>query len=229
MDNEVITAEKPVIEETQTKDLKEVIKVPTEYKAPTGLNIKHIELKDSDFVDAPLVPDETGKKPDLPGFTQQNLIPGTNTPQTNIQTPLLQKPEKIFDPDFTTDICVDMFDTAQHTTFLALNNRKQKKKRFKNDDEYYEAIKLSTLTITEIEKQESPDDKKLLLEKLNTFKTAMKKINQDLSLTIDEKKRLKKPIYELVKQHNFDIPPGLALVLVSLDIISNRVVDLIMD
>lgn len=235
MENDVLTEVKPETEQVNTPapDLKEVIKTPTEYKAPTGLNIKHIEFKESDFLDSPYIPDETGKKPDIPGFTSQ-VQPQPQTGQINtlvnkpVVNPLI-KPERTFDPDFTTDIVVDMFDTAQHTTFLALNNRKQKKKRFKNDEEYFEAVKLSYLTSKEVDKLENPEDKKLLIDKLNTFTATMKKINEKLSFSTDEKSRLKKPIYELVKQHNFDIPPGLALVIVSLDIISNRVVDLIMD
>jgi hypothetical protein len=229
MPDETTTIEAPVqiAVKPSLTDLKEVIKVPTEYKAPTGLNIKPLELNDSDFVSAPYIPDE--KKPEAPGAKLSTSSTTTiNTTAPGSTAPIL-KPEKTFDPDFTTDICVDTFDTAQHTTFLALNNRKQKKKRFKTDEEYFEAVKLSYLTVTELSKLENPDDKKLLVEKLKTFTAVMTKINEKLAFSDDEKKRLRKPIYELVKQNNFDIPPGLGLVLVSLDIISNRVVDLIMD
>jgi hypothetical protein len=57
----------------------------------------------------------------------------------------------------------------------------------------------------------------------------MAKINEKTSFTPDEIDRLKKPVKQLVKQHNFDIPPGLALALVMTDILSNRFIDLIMD
>lgn len=199
-------------------ELFEVVKKQTDYKSPDGAPVLDLQLNESDFQDAPYIPDEP-----------VNL--GTSDPIINNGTPREVAPEKenVFDPDFTTDIVIDTIDTVQHTLFLALNNRKQKNKRFKDRDEYLEAVKLSYLTQSELQGLENYEEKKILVEKLKEFQDIMVKINENLNFAPDEKERLKKPVYELVKRNNFDIPPGMALALVSIDIFSSRLVDLMMD
>ncbi|MDD5358593.1 MAG: hypothetical protein PHX80_05560 [Candidatus Nanoarchaeia archaeon] len=227
----------PIIKAPETKpannnivDLKQVIKAPTDYKAPTGLNIKMPEINQSDFVEAPYIKDAPGfeKKPETTQgttTTTQQVYPGNQTPEI-----VVKKTERIFDPDFTADIVVDTFDTIQHPLFLALNHRKQKRLRFKDRDEYLEAVKLSYLTDPELKNMENYEEKKILVEKLKTFVDVMAKIKKDLALTPEQVAKLKKPTLQLIKQHpDFDIPPGLALMLAFIDIISDRVIDLIVD
>jgi hypothetical protein len=207
------------------------LKKPTEHKSSTGatgLNIA--DLKESDFEDySPYQPENTFQENSFdPSESFKNNVLSTADPIINGGgAPVVN--ERVFDPDFTTDVVVDTIDTLQFSLFLALQSRKQKGIRFKSREEYLESIHLSYLTDAEIEKLEDPEDKKLLVQKLKAFQAAMSKINEKTSFTPDEIDRLKKPIKQLVKQHNFDIPPGLALVLVMTDIISNRFIDLIMD
>jgi hypothetical protein len=212
-------------------DLLSEIKKPTEYKSPAGLTLP--DVNESDFVEAPYIPNNPAITDTPAATTQTQLPPGTTQPNLpGNPVPGLQ-PEApkvpVFDPDFSSEIVIDTIDTMQHGLFLALNNRKQKNMRFKNRDEYREAISLSYLTDAELQKLENYEEKKILVEKLKTFQSTMEKVNDKISFLPDEKMRLKKPIYQLVKQNNFDIPPGLALMLVATDIISNRVIDLIYD
>jgi hypothetical protein len=206
------------------------LKKPTEVKTPgSGTSeFTMIDLKESDFEDAPYIPEnaesDLGFNPAGDNIQINGAVPGSNS-INNVVVPN----ERVFDPDFTTDIVVDTLDTLQFSMFLAFQTRKQKNIRFKDREEYLQAISLSYLTDAELEKQENPEDKKLLVEKLKAFREAMAKINEKTSFTPDEIDRLKKPVKQLVKQHNFDIPPGLALALVMTDILSNRFIDLIMD
>lgn len=204
------------------------LKQPTEHKNPAGnseLNIP--DLNESDFQDAPYIPEHEDAGFNPAAGLNQNTLPGNINPfgDTAVQMPK----ERVFDPDFTTDIVVDTLDTIQYSVFLAFQTRKQKNIRFKDREEYLQAISLSYLTPAEIEKQENPEEKKMLVEKLKAFREAMARINEKTSFTPDEIDRLKKPVKQLVKQNNFDIPPGLALALVMTDILSNRFIDLIMD
>jgi hypothetical protein len=204
--------------------LTDELKKPTEYKAPTGTVNLPPDLNVSDFEETPYVSELTAMLPNQPLGSEQ-FAPGNNT------LPLSPEPVlvKVFDPDFTTDICIDTFDTAQHTLFLTLNNKKQKSKRFKNREEYLEAISLNYLTETELKSLENYEEKKVLLEKLKDFQSVMAKVNDKLDFTPDERMKLRKPIFELVKRNNFDIPPGMALIMATMDIMSDRVLDLIMD
>lgn len=207
------------------------LKKPTEVKTPgSGTSeFSMLDLKESDFEDAPYIPENT--QSDL-GFSPSDSIQNVGPARENnidINAGPSAPKERVFDPDFTTDIVVDTLDTLQFSMFLAFQTRKQKNIRFKDREEYLQAISLSYLTDAELEKQENPEDKKLLVEKLKAFREAMAKINEKTSFTPDEIDRLKKPVKQLVKQHNFDIPPGLALALVMTDILSNRFIDLIMD
>jgi hypothetical protein len=204
------------VKQEDSNDLRKVIQQNTEFKTPS--NIKVPDLNNSDFVDAPYIP-ETNKQPDQPD--QVN-----NVPKTENKAPV---PEKVFDPDFTTDIVIGTFDTIQHPLFLALNQRKQKNLRFKDRNQYLEAVKLSYLSDSELKALEDYDEKKILVEKLKSFTEVMAKINSNLQLTPDEILKLRKPTFELIKKSGFDIPPGLGLALVLIDIISNRMIDLIAD
>jgi hypothetical protein len=201
-------------------DLLDEIRKPTDYKSPDGNIVLSLELNENDFQDAPLVPEQPGQN-----TNDKPKEPAASQPGTDVSI----KPEKVFDPEFTSEIVIGTVDTIQSTLFLALNNKKQKNKRFKNREEYAEAVRLSYLTDIELSKLDNAEEKKLLVEKLKSFMDVMTKINDGLSLDPDEILKLKRPLVELVKKSNFDIPPGLALVMVSMDILSNRVVDLIMD
>jgi hypothetical protein len=209
------------VKQEDSNDLRKVIQQTTEFKTPS--NIKMLDLNNSDFVDAPYVP-ETNKQPD-----QVNNLPKTENNVSALPGQPAPIPEKVFDPDFTTDIVIGTFDTIQHPLFLALNQRKQKNLRFKDRNQYLEAVKLSYLSDSELKALEDYDDKKILVEKLKSFTEVMAKINGNLQLTPDEILKLRKPTFELIKKSGFDIPPGLGLALVLIDIISNRMIDLIAD
>lgn len=212
-------------QETDSNDLRKVIQKTTEFKAPANITVP--DLNNSDFVDAPYI------KTDQPIPSNQLTTDyRANDPhKTNeINTTGEQKiPEKVFDPDFTTDIVIGTFDTIQHPLFLALNQRKQKNIRFKDRAQYLEAVKLSYLPESELKGLENYEEKKVLVEKLKSFTEVMAKINSNLQLTPDEILKLRKPTFELVKKSGFDIPPGLGLALVLIDILSNRMIDLIAD
>jgi hypothetical protein len=94
-------------------ELLEEIKKPTEHKSPGGSDLLFLpDLKASDFEDAPYIPEQT--------VNLQTPIPGTNAENTGTVLPLIleQKPERVFDPDFTTDICIDSLDSLQHLLFF---------------------------------------------------------------------------------------------------------------
>ena len=204
--------------------LTEELKKPTDYKAPTGMVILPADLNQSDFEDAPYMSENSDP---VPSFLNRPSDPFNTMPGDPLAIPI--PVVKVFDPDFTTDIVIDSFDTAQSSLFLILNNKKQKSKRFKSREEYREAIGLSYLTASELKAMENYEEKKILIEKLKDFQAVMAKVNDKLDFTPDEKMKLRKPVFELVKRNNFDRPPGLALAMVFMDLMSDRVIDLIID
>jgi hypothetical protein len=179
-------------------------------------------LTESDFEDSPYIPEAT-LNPPVPAATENktvNTVPGS---------PALPAPEPVkppIDPEFTTDIVIGTMDTIQYTVFLMLNNRKQKNMRFKDVNEYRQAISLSYLSPTELENLENKEESKILVEKLKDYQGKMENINKKIPFLPDERMKLKKPVLELVKQNNFDIPPGLAFVLAMGEVLSNRIIDL---
>ncbi|NJK98340.1 MAG: hypothetical protein HC905_28550 [Bacteroidales bacterium] len=139
------------------------------------------DLNESDFEDAPYQADapvpDFGFNPAADSTKNINAVPGNNI-QNGDPSVIVQPKERVFDPDFTTDIVVDTIDTLQFSLFMALQTRKQKSIRFKDREEYLEAIHLNYLTDPEIEKLENPDEKQLLVQKLKAFRESMAKINE---------------------------------------------------
>lgn len=151
--------------------------------------------------------------------------------QINIQAPLKEapKPEKAIDSDFTTEFAVDSLDAIQHTIFFALNNRKWRNRYFDSKDEFRIATKLTVLTEEEISNMENPESLKILKKKYEKFVEKMNTIDKELEFSEKQKQRLANPIKKMVVKAGYDLPPGLALVIISGQIVSERVIDLLMD
>ncbi len=129
--------------------------------------------------------------------------------------------------DFTASFIIDSLDTIQSPLFYSLNLRKQRKKRFKSKEETDKAADLAELSPEELKKL--PPEDQLLASKYNLYKARMQKIYREIEFTAKEKEKLKVPLAALVKEHNFDIPPGLAFTIAILQVTSDRIIDLIID
>ncbi len=188
-----------------TVDLPEIVSQSTEYKEPPQIQFEFPKDTSDNF--------EAAKPPIVADPLASTVVEMKKVP--------------VLPPDYTAEFGIDTIDTLQGTLFIALNGRKQKKKRFADKKDYTDAIDLEYLSSKE--KAALDDSKRLLLAKLEDYNKKMSGIAKTVYFNPDEKDKLKKPLIEMVKQAGFDLPPSLAFVLTLANIMSDRVVDLIMD
>lgn len=190
-------------------DLISEIEKQTEQKTP-GINEPNIAMNNSDF----------DKKP----------VEVVEAQQSQIQQQAVEPVKKqLLSPDLTAEIAVESIDAIQSTVFLALNARKLKKRLFADSAEYKLACNASYLSEEEILKQENADYVRTLQRKYNDYNKRLKQLDKSIEYSEEEKTRMRKPVTEWVKKSGFDLPPGLAFILVFSELTTDRVIDLIMD
>lgn len=143
----------------------------------------------------------------------QATTPGTD--------PLLQQEAKPrMTPEESGEALVAMIEGVTAPVFTALHYRKFKRAFTE------EQRKLVDLASSKPDEKRT-DDERAELGRFERLEREMKARIKDVGFTDEEYNRLVKPAALMCKAHNLDIPPSLAFALVSLQVVSNRVVDLV--
>lgn len=137
-----------------------------------------------------------------------------------LQSPLQPEAKPRLTPEESGETLVAMIEGIVAPTFTALHYRKFKK-AFTEDQR-----KLIDLASVKPEDKRT-DEERAELGRFERLEKEMKRRIEDVSFTDDEVRRLTKPAALMCKINNLDIPPGLAFALVGMQIVSNRVVDLV--
>ncbi|MDD5006519.1 MAG: hypothetical protein PHS33_08500 [Candidatus Omnitrophica bacterium] len=201
-------------------DLGAIIKEPTEFKDPgTHRQAQREFIRFEPNKNA-------GSSPiDPPGENKDNYFHDDILGQE--QKPK-KEPEKVkLDPDLTADITVSTIDSLQNVAFFTAYQRKYKQKIFSSYEEYKDS---QDLTYVPREEQKNlGEHEKKLLAKIEDFNNRLKKITPRLPLTTEEKLKLKGPLKSIIQTYDFDLPPGLALIIVGGEIMINRMLEFKME
>lgn len=118
------------------------------------------------------------------------------------------------------EVLVALIDGIQSPIFTGLHFRKFKNKFTKEQKKSIDQASLKA-------EVEQTDEERNLLGVYSKMEAQMKELIGAVPLTDEESNRLRKIAIPMVKKHGMDIPPALAFALVSMQIVSNRVVDLV--
>jgi hypothetical protein len=135
------------------------------------------------------------------------------------------------DAKFTSDIIIGLLDGLQENMFHMANEFRKRKRYFGAREKYGEAVELSYMSEEKIREKypDEADEKLELVARLQKFNGRMDKIDKDLPFTEEEKENLRLPLKKLVEKHNFDIPPGLSLLIVVFQLAGTRLIDFYAD
>lgn len=138
--------------------------------------------------------------------------------------------ESVIDPEEVADSTIDLIDAVQSPIFILLHKKELVKKYFKEKTDFATAAKIYALSDDDIKRQAGDDEEKQkrLLNLKNQYIAMMAEFNEKrnaVPFTDDERERIMPPLTKVVKKSGFDVPPGLALTVVMVQIFSVRLID----
>lgn len=186
-----------------SKSLTDILSTPTETKAPDE---KIFQAPKPEIVSTGNASEESQEAP----VTQ-------NQPQESSEA---SEQKRKMTAEESAESLVAMLDGIITPTFTALQWRKFKKAF---TDEERKTIDQASVKASS---EQTPEEKGLV-GKFERLEREMKARMKEVPFTDEEFNRLQRPAVILCKQNNIDIPPGLAFSMVAMQLVSNRVVDLI--
>jgi hypothetical protein len=135
------------------------------------------------------------------------------------------------DAEFTSRFIISFFDGVQEPLFYHLNESRRRRRYFGSREKYVEAVELSHSSDDELRRRfpDAADEKIELVARLKKFNGRMEKLEKELPFTLAEKETLRAPLKKLVEKSNFDIPPGIAMLMAVCEVMSSRLICLYAD
>lgn len=188
----------------------EMIDLANEISLFDELN-QETEFREPEKVEAPPAPDP---------IQTSTESPGTKAPEVEIKE-INQDAVKVGPPpEETAGVLVAMIDGLQSPIFTALHYKKFKKKFSDADKAVIDAASVKP-------QDKLTEDEQHLLGRFSRLEREMKANIKQIPFEEEETTRLEKLAVPMVRKHGMDIPPSLAFALVSAQVLSNRIIDLI--
>lgn len=130
------------------------------------------------------------------------------------------KVSEVMDPEESAEVLVSLIDSIQDIGFSAAYAIKLRNKFSREERDQIDKLE------RKMESEKTEEEKHLEGRFQKAFEKIMAKKNS-LNFTEDERRQLQRPAALLIKRSGKDIPPGLALALVSGKIIGDRLIDFV--